>query len=75
MSTFIVVRDPAEARTSGWTNTVKNWYDDRAEARAEAERLCQSSGKRFVVFEAVAYVQPAGVPLEWRDGDPYELPF
>lgn len=76
--TFIVLREPAEARRSGWTNNVKNWYDDEQEARAEAARLCTQSGKRFVVFRAIAYVEPSAPPVEWHEGpfDPLtDLPF
>ena len=75
---FIVLREPGEARTSGWQNIVKNWYDDEQLARAEAERLCRTTGKTFVVFRALSHVEPADAPLAWHDGphDPLEgLPF
>jgi hypothetical protein len=70
---FIVLRDPAEARSSNWTNTVKNWYDNIAEARAEAERMCRQYNKRYIVLAAVAYVETAAAPLQWVDGAPDPL--
>jgi hypothetical protein len=78
MDMFIVLREPGEARTSNWQNIVKSWYDSEDEARTEAERLCSSTGKRFVVLKAIAYVEPVAAPVQWHDGgyDPLsDLPF
>jgi NADH:ubiquinone oxidoreductase subunit len=67
VDTFIVLREPGEARRSGWQNVVKSWYDVEQQARHEAERLCHQTGKRFVVFRAVAYVEPSAPPIEWHE--------
>jgi hypothetical protein len=73
---FIVLREPAEARSSGWQNKVTNWFDDEQMARDEAERLCRQHGKRYLVLKALAYVEPREAPVAWAEGayDPSIVP-
>lgn len=38
-----------------------------SDARAEAERLCQKTGKPFFVLQAIAKVEIAQFPVKWVD--------
>jgi hypothetical protein len=41
-------------------------------ARAEAERLCQKTGKRFIVLQAIGAIEPTVIPTRWVDADKAE---
>lgn len=38
----------------------------KSDATAEAERLCQRTGKAFIVLEAIGWVKVAQLPVEWH---------
>lgn len=60
METFYVVMRSDVPQTN-----VSTRYATEAEARAEAERLCQKTGKPFAVLQSIAVVQIAQFPVKW----------
>lgn len=40
-----------------------------SDARFEAQRLCQKTGKTFVVLQAIARVKIAQFPVAWQDAE------
>jgi hypothetical protein len=61
METFYVV---LRADT---TNAPTVRHPTETEAREEAERLCQKTGKPFFVLQAVAKVEIAQFPVKWMN--------
>jgi hypothetical protein len=62
METFYVVMRGDVAQT-----TVSMRHETEQEAREEAARLCQKSGKPFVVLQAIARVEIAQFPIKWAN--------
>jgi len=61
MNPFYVVMRADVPQTS-----VSVRHETESEARAEAERLTQKTGKPFVVLQAIALVQIAQFPVKWQ---------
>lgn len=64
---WFVLRDPVTAPT-GWVNQVKVAHATRQDAAEAADRLARSTGGRFLILEATAYVDPA--PSLFHEGSP-----
>lgn len=48
-------------------STINMRHMTEAEVREEAERLCQKTGKPFIVLQAIGRVEIAQFPVRWAN--------
>jgi hypothetical protein len=51
------------------------YHDTKKEAILEAQRLCRKEGCLFLVFQSVASVEPANIPVNVTELSEKEIPF